>query len=565
MALKPSQFLFKNEYRILGLMLFSLLAAILPGQSSALAQSFLIVHFGFFLLWQPLFKQQQNFNLPSLIALIVLVVSFILWFNPWFNAFWVLVLLSLLTGRIFNRGLERAVYGYAVFILLLQLVLIITPNLFSLSGLSPTFQSIANTSIMLAPLLLIFSPASKDLTPHVDFIRGFLIVLLVIFLCMSSVLVSFATLQAYIPSLISSIGILSVFLIITSLLWAPPGGMSGLAQLWEKYLLNIGGPFEQWLNHIAMEENKTSNRPAEFLDASLLYLIDQQWICGVAYNSTAHSGNNKNALVGTKSKYSILQKDETTELTIYTYAPIGPALSLHARLILRVLVFYYRAKLQEQQIIKQAHLQAIYETGSKLTHDVKNILQTTHTMTQIINDNEADMQATIDILKKQMPLLNQRLQTTLNKLKSPQSISASEKNSQTSLFKWWQQLKLRYQGCSIKFTNNLKDDYDIPLETFNTVAENLLENAKNKKNREPELNISAQLLIIQQNVVLQVCDTGSAFPDDKYPLLFKQTLPSEDGYGIGLYQSYQLAKKSGYQLTLNKNQAGNVCFHLTTQ
>jgi len=563
MAIKPSHFLLKNEYRILGLMLFSLLAAILPGQSNALAQSFLIVHFGFFLLWQPLFKQQQNFNLISLIVLIVLVVSFILWFNPWFNAFWVLILLSLLTGRIFNRGLERAVYGFAVFILLLQLVLIITPNLFALSGLSPAFQSIANTAIMLAPLLLILTPASKGLSQHVDFIRGFLIVLLVIFLCMSSVLVSFATLQAYIPSLISSIGILSGFLIITSLLWAPPGGISGLAQLWEKYLLNIGGPFEQWLNHIATEENKTSNRPAEFLDASLQYLIEQQWVCGVTCESASNTFINKNIFVGEKSKYQIPHHDDIIQLTIYTHTPIGPALSLHARLILRVLVFYYRAKLQEQQIIKQAHLQAIYETGSKLTHDVKNILQTTQTMTQIINDNDSEMQAIIEVLKKQMPLLNQRLQTTLNKLKAPEHTLNNPPAEPVSVLECWQQLTLRYQGTKITFVNELENDTEIFEEVFNTVAENLLENAKNKQGRETGISISARLMLNNKQIVFQVCDTGSAFPEDKLCLLFQQALSSEDGYGIGLYQSSELAKKSGYLLELYENTNRLVCFRLS--
>ncbi len=562
MLAKPAQLLLKNEYRILGLMLFSLLAAILPGQSAALAQSLLIIHFGFFLLWQPLLKQQQTFNLSSLLVLILLVLTFILWFNPWFNAFWVLILLSLLTGRIFNRGFERIVYGYAVFLLLLQLVLIITPQLFGLNGLSPAFQTAANNMIMFAPLLLILAPASQGSSQHVDFIRGFLVVLLTIFLCMSSVLVSFTTKQAYIPSLISSIGILSIFLIITSLLWAPPGGFAGLAQIWEKYLLNIGGPFEQWLNHIATEENKTANRPLEFLDASLQYLFQQPWVSGVTYIiQSKHSGPSQ-VLVGQAGKHQIFHHDELIQLTIYTHTSVGPALSLHAKLILRVLVFYYRAKLQEQQIIKQAHLRAIYETGSKLTHDVKNILQTTQTMTQIINDNDAEMQAIIAVLKKQMPLLNQRLQTTLNKLKSPQSSTNSTEKNLISLLTWWQQLQLRYQDSFVNFSSEVTDDFVIPFDIYNTVAENLLENARNKKSREPDIQVNACLLKQDDNIVFQVCDTGSAFPEDKLGLLFEEALPSEDGYGIGLYQSGELAKKHHYRLWLYTNQPQAVCFRL---
>ncbi len=562
MAFKSAQLLVKNEYRILGLMLFSLLAAISPVQNNLLAQSLLILHFGLFLLWQPLFKQQQPFNLLSLILLIILIIAYIHWFNPWLNAFWVLVLLTLLTGRIFNRGFERVVYGYAVIILLLQLILIVTPQIFGLSSLLPVFQASGSNIIMFSPLLLLFASGRDGPTQHVDFIRGFLVVLLIIFLCMGSALVSFTTGQAYIPSLISSIILLSTFLIITSLLWAPPGGLYGLAQLWEKYLLNIGGPFEQWINHLSAEEARTSNHPAEFLEASLQYLIDQHWICGVYWQTPSNTNIINRHLEGKKSKFLTCHHDNKLEIIIYTYTPVGTALSIHARLILRVLIFYYRAKLQEQQIFNQAHLQAIYETGSKLTHDVKNILQSTQTMTQIINDDEIEIKASFSILKKQMPLLSQRLQATLNKLQAPHTTPTQADNSQGSLLQWWQQLKIRYTEAGINFLCSFKDDSNIPVETFNTVAENLLENARNKKGREPDIHIQAELLNRNNKIVFRVCDTGSPFPEDKRVLLFQQALSSEDGYGIGLYQSFQLAKQTGYQLELTHNSHGKVCFSL---
>ena len=562
-ALKPAKFLLNNEYRILGLMLFSLLAAIAPEQDTLLARSFLIVHFGFFLLWQPLFKRQKNFSFTGLSLLVILIFTYIIWFNPWLNAFWVLVLLTLLTGRIFNRGFERAVYGYAVIILFLQLVLIITPQLFGLPGLSLSFQAPASTLLLLSPLLLLLTPGSANASQHVDFIRGFLVVLLIIFLCMGSALVAFTTQQAYIPSLVSSIIILSIFLLITSLLWAPPGGVQGLAQLWEKYLLNIGGPFEQWINHIATEEARTTNRPAAFLDASLQYLIQQHWVCGVYWETRADGNARRHHLEGEKSRYPIFHRDDKIEITIYTYTPVGPALSIHAKLILRVLVFYYRAKLQEQQILKQAHLQAIYETGSKLTHDVKNILQSTQTMTQIIHDDEAEIEQIFSILKKQIPLLSQRLQTTLQKLQSPGESTPETAGQQYSLLQWWQELQSRYSETGIIFSNHVEIDTDIPLETFNTVAENLLENALNKQRREKDICIEARLRMENNRLVFQVCDSGSPFPQDKRDALFHEALASEDGYGIGLYQSYKLAKENGYQLSLESGPPGHTCFSLT--
>jgi len=123
-----NQFLLNNEHRLLGLMLFSLLASIHLGNSDTISQSFLIVHFGFFLLWQPVVKTQSSFTVKQLVLFLFLISSFIYWFNPWLNAFWILLLLTLLSGRIFARGLTRAVYGLAVVVLFLELIQIMLQN-----------------------------------------------------------------------------------------------------------------------------------------------------------------------------------------------------------------------------------------------------------------------------------------------------------------------------------------------------------------------------------------------------------------------------------------------------
>jgi signal transduction histidine kinase len=555
--LTNNKFLLNNEHRLLGLMLFSLLSAIHLGNSDTIAQSFLIVHFGFFLLWQPVVKQQSNFSTKQLIILALLIFAFIYWFNPWLNAFWSLLLLTLLTGRIFARGLARAAYGLAVIVLFLELVLITTPELFNLAALSSSVKSLFSTTLILLPLILLFIPVADTASKQVDFIRGFLIVLLVIFLCLSSVLVSLTTQRPYIESLAISVIILSIFLLFTAILWTPRIGFSGLAQLLERYLLNIGGPFEQWFTHISTLEANTSIRPAHFLSASLKYLMQQHWISGVSWKTESDGG-----IQGAATPHQVSINDDKLKLIVYTYTPIGPTLLLHAKLLLSVLTFYYRAKLHEQQLMKQAHMRAIYETGSKLTHDVKNILQSTQTMTQIINDNESEMQEIIDVLKKQMPLLTQRLNNTLDKLRAPQSSIASNQITNGSLFRWWDQLQLRYSGRHIEFSSDITHDVEIPVDVFNTVIENLLENARSKRIREPSLNIVVNLSNKNDHLQLTVTDTGNAINENIAQQLFKEVISSHDGFGIGLYQSYELAKNNGYNLTIDDNTSGHVCFSL---
>jgi len=553
-----NQLLLNNEHRLLGLMLFSLLAAVHLGNSDTITQSFLIIHFGFFLLWQPVVKKESSFNTKQLIILSVIIFTFIYWFNPWLNVFWSLLLLTLLTGRIFARGLSRAAYGFAVIILFLELILNTTPALFQLAALTSSIQSTFTTVLLLLPLLLLFIPVTDTTSKQVDFIRGFLIVLLVIFLSMSSVLISLTAQQAYLQSLAISVIILSIFLLITAFLWVPRGGFSGLAQLWEKYILDIGGPFEQWITHVSSLETNASLRAENFLSASLRYLMHQHWICGVSWKTNTDEG-----VEGDISSYQVNINDEKLNLTLHAYTPIGPSLMLHAKLLLSVLTFYYRARLQEQQLIKQAHMQAIYETGSKLTHDMKNILQSTHTMTQIINDNDSEMQEIIDVLKKQMPLLTQRLNTTLEKLRAPHNTDLVTKNLTGSLLQWWNQLQSRYTGRHIEFNSDIGGDHEIPLDIFTTVIENLLDNARNKRSREPDLKIFVTLTDNGGRLQLTVTDTGSAIESFVVKQLFKEVISSQDGFGIGLYQSQELARNHGYQLRVESSERGNVCFSLT--
>ena len=552
-----NQLLINNEHRLLGLMLFCLLAAIHLGNNDTITLSFLILHFGFFLLWQPVVKKQSTFNTKQLIVLSVLIFAFIYWFNPWLNVLWSLLLLTLLTGRIFARGLSRAAYGFAVIILFLELILITTPELFHLAALSSSIQSTFSMVLIILPLTLLFIPVTDTSSKQVDFIRGFLVVLLIIFLCMSSILISLTAQQAYIESLAISVTILSLFLLLAAILWTPRGGFAGLARLWEKYILDIGGPFEEWITHVSTLESTTSLRAEKFLSASLHYLMQQHWICGVSWQTDSDSG-----FEGENSSYTVNIDDEKLKLIVYTYTPVGPSLLLHAKLLLSVLTFYYRAKLQEQQLIKQAHLQAIHETGSKLTHDMKNILQSTHTMTQIINDNDAQMSEIIDILKKQMPLLTQRLNTTLEKLRAPQKADLVTTNLNGSLLHWWEQLQHRYAGRHIEFSTDITKDTEIPIDVLTTVIENLLDNARSKRSREPELKIVVRLTNIDERLHLSVTDTGSAINKQIAEQLFKEVVSSQDGFGIGLYQSYELAKNNGFELSVSENTDGNVCFTL---
>lgn len=555
MSFLSEKLLLGNEHRLLGLMMVSLIAAISFSDNLNLSRSLFITHFGFFLMWQPVYKQELDFSLGQLVGLLGFIGVFVVWLNAWLTPFWMLLLLSLLTGRIFSQGMGRVAYGIAVIVLFLQLTLITTPALFNLHGFSkPVLTSLQfGLVLLLLPLFFIKSHDHRHQT-HVDFIRGFLIVILTLFLSMGSVLVTFTANIPYIQALASTVILAALFLLVTSLLWTPRGGFSGIAQLWEKYLLNIGGPFEQWISQLSSLEANTSLDPDYFLKTSIKYLHERHWISGIQWKTERSEG-----LSGERTPHMVNVSDDKVELTLYAHSPIGPALLLHTKLLLGVLMFYYKAKVQERQLTKQAHLRAIYETGSKLTHDVKNILQSTRTLTQALLHEDERTSEAYRILRKQLPLLTERLQTTLDKLSAP----TTETSESMTIRSWWQEIQSKYAGRGIDFTESIHADTAIPVEVFNTVTENLLDNARSKRLTQSDLSITVALQADNNGVKLRVIDSGSPVPDETTAQLFNEVMFSENGFGIGLYQSSQLAKRAGYNLALESNNQGNVCFCLS--
>jgi signal transduction histidine kinase len=159
-------------------------------------------------------------------------------------------------------------------------------------------------------------------------------------------------------------------------------------------------------------------------------------------------------------------------------------------------------------------------------------------------------------------LLTQRLNTTLEKLRAPQKTDLMTTSLNGSLLHWWDQLQHRYAGRHIEFSTDLSKDMEIPIDVFTTVIENLLDNARSKRSREPELKIAVKLTNVNEKLHLSVTDTGSVINKQIAQQLFKEVVSSQDGFGIGLYQSYELAKNHGFELSVSENTDGSVCFTL---
>ena len=102
----------------------------------------------------------------------------------------------------------------------------------------------------------------------------------------------------------------------------------------------------------------------------------------------------------------------------------------------------------------------------------------------------------------------------------------------------------------------------IPVELFDSVADNLIENAFNKTSEERGLEVTVTLSSAHAGT-LTVCDNGAPVPKLVESQLFEGAVDSQTGLGMGLYQSSRLATQFGYRLKLVANLPGRVCFVLS--
>jgi signal transduction histidine kinase len=332
-------------------------------------------------------------------------------------------------------------------------------------------------------------------------------------------------------------------------LWNPRFGFSGLQIMFSRYLLNFGTPFENWLIQLA-EAAQRELDSAAYLRRAIALLADFSWLSGLSWQSPDGTGQ-----IGRFSEHDVRVQEGELRLTLYAKQSLNPTLLLHIHLLVQLIGYFYQAKQREQSLRDITRLQAVYETGSRLTHDLKNMLQSLHSLTAIAQSREARAQ---QLLQQQLPLLTQRIEMTLLKLRQPHIESETP---QLALNVWWDTLRLRnpHQSIEWRAPDHLPDK-NIPAALFDCIIDNLIDNVLRKRQSEPGITITVE--IQPEPLHLTVCDNGTPMPENIAANLLRGVVVSENGLGIGLYQAARWAEQLGYRLTLISNRAGNVCFEL---
>ncbi len=555
---------------------------LLAGAHNPLGLILWVVNVGLFFLWQPFVDAEAKLDVREL-ALIGLILAGGAWlFGWWLLIIWSAALAALVGGRVMfvehrpTRVFYLLAFAYLLAALLVWLVPKVVPDA-ALVGPSLDKEFAWGMPLLFALMVLLPGETPGARPPNagetanpgvVDFFYSLFLFLLIAVLVLGALAFMLLRQAAYIEAVFKTLISLAFMLFLIAWAWNPRPGFSGMGVFFSRYLLTLGLPFEQWLHRLAVRSGGEPD-PERFLSGALEDLRQLPWVEGGTWLAGTRCGR-----FGEPARHAREFPGQPLRLTLFTRHVLSPALAWHFQLLVGLVNEYYLAKLHERELQQMSYLRAVHETGARLTHDVKNLLQSLNNLCYLAQAPNGGPAGADPLFQRQLQQIAQRLQQTMGKLQKPQGESGEVVSAEI----WWKALRQRYTNDAVEFqefpepgagSSGAFDGFDgfkfnataaLPAALFDSAADNLLQNALAKRQGESGLNIRVSLA--PDASLLRVCDDGSPLADALLADLLRAPVVSENGLGIGLYQAAQQAEGAGYRLRLASNLAGEVCFEL---
>ncbi len=541
-------------------MLVLLHVVALRGVADVWARPLLLAHLGLLLIWQPFLRGEHQVSATQVSLIGLGAAAVVLWLSPWLLVFWVCVLAGLVGGKVFMHQApwQRRYYLLVVLYLIALLAIVILPDIAPSREISAEVRTAAEYGLPALFVALILIPAEPDPpeAPQViDFFYSIFLMLVLGVVILGSF--TFMTLgrMSYLEALTYTVFLISGTMFAIGLAWNPRTGFAGLNVFFSRYLFSIGLPLEKWLYFLA-ELSQVESRPERFLAEGVSGLVRLPWVSGAKWGTASGKGEH-----GRMTAFPVDFVNDEVALTIYSMHKTSPALHWHLHLLGQLLAEFYVAKLRERKLQEQSYVQAVHETGARVTHDVKNLLQSLNVIVSMATSSpgreySAELRA---LINRQLPVIAQRLSATLDKLQRPQSQS----DEATSVQDWWERLQREYSSRGVEFeANGLRPGLEIPRSLADSVADNLLQNALGKRQTDPSVEIRCKLSC-ERDFHFSVCDSGAVVPAEMEGLILRAPVRSRSGLGIGLYHAARQAESCGYMLELESNVQGQVRFALS--
>jgi signal transduction histidine kinase len=537
------------------------------GPDSQFGRLLFLVHIGIGLLWQPFIQPRRQFGLFGS-AMVVAVTGLLAYFLGWgVLVIWTMLLSGVVGGKVFlfpDRW-ERPFHLIGLGYLTATTFALLLPRYLAAFGLAEPI--LGELVLYLVPLTFLAMAAlpvgaskSFDRIEIVDYVYGVLVFLLQAVIALGSISFALMFKVTYLESLLVALALVSALLLLLGLIWDPRSGFGGLGSAVAQHVTSLGLPIEDWLESLA-ELSKREKAPEHFLDLACAELPERlPGVVGGQWSALAGQGS-----FGEKGKYRSRFAYGYMMLELETRTQPSPTLRWHYDLAARLLAEYYLGKWRAQELRRLSYIEAIHETGARLTHDVKNLLQTLDTLCMASTQEGATPSASFNaLMRRQLPEISTRLRQTLGKLAAPGRV---EPALPMSAALWLATLENCYGSSGVRFVakGDLAGVEIADSAMFSSIAENLLQNFVAKRRIQTDIVAEVRFMVADGWPLLEVCDDGTAVPDDLAAQLFSQRVSSENGLGVGLYQCARLAAAAGYRLVLRENRAGCVCFRLTPE
>ncbi|MDH4174678.1 MAG: sensor histidine kinase, partial [Betaproteobacteria bacterium] len=426
----------RRHWRFVVIAMLALLHVVaLRGVADDGARVLLLAHLGLLLLWQPFLRSERRVSAAQALFIAAFAAALVVFLNWWLLAVWSVVLAGLVGGKVFlhQARWQRRFYLMVFAYLLALLVLIVLPQVAPRDEIDPAIRALAAWGLPALFVLMALTPAENDPPEAAQVIDYFYSVFLMLMLGVV-ILGSFAFMTlgrtGYLQSLTYIVFVIAGTLLAVGLAWNPRTGYAGLNVFVSRYLFSIGLPIENWLQFLA-ELSHAEAQPERFIEDAVAALARMPSVEGAAWRSRNAQGE-----AGGRTAYPVEFDNREITLTIYSRYRTSPALHGHLRLLGQLLGEFYLAKLRERALREASYMQAVHETGARVTHDVKNLLQSLNVLCSVAAAEGGDSPEALALVRRQLPAITQRLAATLDKLQRP----VPEQESRVRVGDWWEAL-----------------------------------------------------------------------------------------------------------------------------
>ena len=567
---RSGQYLGGHQRVVLLGLLGVLHVTLLTGTDNLIGLMFWLGNVGLFLLWQPFVRGEKQLGRGELLFILAALVAGSWLYGTWLLVVWVGLLAALLGGRVLmithrpTRLFYLLAFAYLLGALLIALIPRVVPG-YASSGLPLEAGFSWGAPLLIALMAMIRIPAEVHASAQrmVDLLYSLFVFFMIAVLTLGSLAFMLLSGASYVEAVVKASLSLAGALLVLAFAWDTRRGFGGFGALISRYYLNLGMPFENWLQKL-MQRSAAEPDPERFLSATLAGMVELPWVVGVAWQPSpgARGGYGQ---VGETSLFVGEFPGVPLRFSLFSVHKLSPALVWHFHLLLQLTNDYYAAKQRSLELQRVNYLEAVHETGARLTHDVKNLLQSLNALCYAAQQPSSDGDDRLrSLLSRQLPLITHRLGGTLEKLRRPEvrsADSASGRAGDAVASMWWTLLCQRYENRDVVFDDvRLEERARVPAELFDSAIDNLLENALSKQQMDASVRVSVTLQ--QDASALRVKDTGRAIDASLAGDLFAMPVSSEMGLGTGLYHAARLAEGFGFALSLVSNVDGNVCFEL---